>query len=158
MPNAAVTVLIADDHPTFRDGLARLLETSTDFKVVGTARDGEDAIQLVAQLDPDILLLDLAMPRMAGLVALRELRDRWAAEPRATRKHFGLTPREIEIVGAVVGGASNGNIANSFAISEKTVKHHLTNIFDKLGVSNRLELALFAVHHKIGIGAPAHET
>jgi two-component system, NarL family, nitrate/nitrite response regulator NarL len=61
---------------------------------------------------------------------------------------LGLTPRELQMVSAVVAGCSNGDIADKFSISPKTVKHHLTNIFDKLGVSNRLELALFAVHRR----------
>ena len=77
------------------------------------------------------------------------LREISAASPAPTRKHFGLTPRELEIISLILGGLSNGDIASRFSISEKTVKHHLTNIFDKLGVSNRLELALFALHHKL---------
>ncbi|PYQ88478.1 MAG: DNA-binding response regulator [Acidobacteria bacterium] len=217
--NAPVRVVIADDHPTFRDGLTRLLETDGDLHVVGSAGDGEEATRLVEQLEPDLLLLDVAMPRKPGLVALRELRERsvrariilvtaaldrdelisglqlgaqgivlkesasevlfksihaavacqsWfgrnrvadpttalqqllASHPQPSRKHFGLTPRELEIISVILGGYSNGEIATKFSISEKTVKHHLTNIFDKLGVSNRLELALFAVHHKIGL-------
>jgi DNA-binding NarL/FixJ family response regulator len=60
-----------------------------------------------------------------------------------------LTPRELEIVSAIIGGYTNKDIAAKFSISEQTVKHHLTNIFDKLGVSNRLELALFAVNHNL---------
>jgi two-component system nitrate/nitrite response regulator NarL len=67
--------------------------------------------------------------------------------PSPTR--FGLTPRQIEITSAVVSGFSNKEIAKRFALSEDTVKHHLTNIFDKIGASNRLELALFAVHHRV---------
>ena len=62
---------------------------------------------------------------------------------------FGLTARERQIVLAVVNAYQNKEIAEKFAISEKTVKHHLTNIFNKVGVSNRLELALFAVHHHL---------
>jgi DNA-binding NarL/FixJ family response regulator len=62
-------------------------------------------------------------------------------------KTFGLTPRELEIVSAIVSGHSNRHIAERMSISEATIKHHLTNIFDKLGVYNRLELALFAIHH-----------
>ena len=68
---------------------------------------------------------------------------------RPSRKHFGLTPREREIISVILEGFSNSDIAARFSISEKTVKHHLTNIFDKVGVSNRLELALFALHHRI---------
>jgi len=213
----AVRIVIADDHPIFRDGLARLLEVEPDLKVIGAAADGADAVKLVDTLRPDLLLLDLAMPGMAGLAALRELRSRsaqakvilltaaiesaeivsalqlgahgivlkesasellfksiravmagryWVGRKRVTdlaatlrelsaespqidRRHFGLTPRELEIVGVILGGYSNNDIAVTFSISEKTVKHHLTNIFDKLGVSNRLELALFALHHNL---------
>jgi two-component system nitrate/nitrite response regulator NarL len=217
---ATTRIVIADDHPIFRDGLVKLLEASPDFQVVGAAADGVHALELVATLQPDLLLLDLAMPRMAGLVALRELRTKstqakiilvtaaidrseivtalqlgahgivlkesasemlfksiravmagqhWVGRKRVTdlastlrdlssqgpqpsRKHFGLTPRELEIIGVILAGYSNNDIAVNFSISEKTVKHHLTNIFDKLGVSNRLELALFALHHNL---APA---
>jgi two-component system, NarL family, nitrate/nitrite response regulator NarL len=67
----------------------------------------------------------------------------------ARQRKFGLTPRELEIVAAVVAGYSNKEIAEHFKISEDTVKHHLSNIFDKLGVSTRLELALFAVNQSL---------
>ena len=62
-------------------------------------------------------------------------------------------PRELEIVSAVVAGFSNKEIAEYFKISEDTVKHHLSNIFDKLGVSTRLELALFAVNQSLPLKA-----
>jgi two-component system, NarL family, nitrate/nitrite response regulator NarL len=62
---------------------------------------------------------------------------------------YGLTPREGEIISAVLEGYSNPEIAASLSLSEHTVKHHLSNIFDKLGVYSRLELALFAVNHSI---------
>ena len=63
------------------------------------------------------------------------------------RKRFGLTLRELEIIEAVLEGCTNKDMAQKFSVSEHTVKHHLTNIFDKLGVSNRLELVLFAAEH-----------
>ena len=66
---------------------------------------------------------------------------------RNRQRAFGLTDRESEIVGAVAAAHSNKDIAQLFDISETTVKHHLTNIFDKVGVSTRLELAMFAVSH-----------
>lgn len=216
---AALTrIVIADDHPIFRDGLKRLLESEREFKVVGEACDGIDAVTLVQQLKPDVLLLDLAMPRRAGLEALREMGNEpvsprvilltaaaekhqivealqlgargvvlkdsatqillksiravmsgeyWVGresvsnlvqylrnlvdssvnDPR--KKKYGLTPRELEVISAVVAGFANKEIAQYFKISEDTVKHHLSNIFDKLGVSTRLELALFAVNQAL---------
>jgi two-component system nitrate/nitrite response regulator NarL len=212
-------VVIADDHAIFRDGLRRLLEDA-GLQVLGEARDGVEAVTLVRQLTPDILLLDLSMPKHSGLETLRELSnnskensvrvilltaaaekaeivealhlgargvvmkasatevlltaintvmagDCWVglkrvpnlvqylqAELRASRdearaKTYGLTARELQIVSAVVAGLANKEIAAHFKISEDTVKHHLGNIFDKLGVSTRLELALFAVNHNL---------
>ena len=70
---------------------------------------------------------------------------REAARPRK----FGLTLRESEIVSAVTNGYTNREIAEELKISEQTVKHHLTNIFEKVGVTNRLELALFAMNHRL---------
>jgi DNA-binding NarL/FixJ family response regulator len=67
----------------------------------------------------------------------------------AGERTFGLTPRELELVEAVVAGCANNDIAADLKISPKTVKHHLTRIFAKLRVSNRLELALFAMHHRL---------
>src|SRR5690348_6552787 len=74
MPESSpIRVLIADDHPIFRDGLRRLLEAENWLQVVGEAADGSEAIALAQQLQPDVLLLDLAMPRVPGLEALREM-------------------------------------------------------------------------------------
>lgn len=213
----AIRILIADDHPIVRDGLRRLLETEPDFSVVGQAADGREAVKLVRELTPDVLLLDLSMPRLPGLEVLRELSESAAAvrtillaaaiekeqiiealqmgargvvlKESATQllfksirtvmagqywvgrekvsdlvaalrglvasggekpdKNFGLTRRELEIVSTIVAGYTNRDIAQKFSLSEDTVKHHLTHIFDKLGVSSRLELAMFAVNHRI---------
>jgi len=214
----SVRILIADDHPIFRDGLRKLLEAEDDFRVIGEASDGGEAIEMAHQLKPDVLLLDLAMPRVPGLEALRQLggsaesikvilltaaierdqivdalhhgvrgvvlkesatelllksircvmegqywvgresvsdlvriiRDLTAIPEQGTRKRsYNLTPRELDIITAIVDGYTNKDIAEKFSIAEQTVKHHLGNIFDKLGVSNRLELALFAVNHHL---------
>jgi two-component system nitrate/nitrite response regulator NarL len=86
--------------------------------------------------------------RVANLVLyLRNLIQSSSEEVRQRR--YGLTARELEIVSAVVVGYSNKEIAAHFKISQDTVKHHLSNIFDKTGVSTRLQLALFAVNHSV---------
>ena len=68
-----VRIVLADDHPIVREGLRTVLETQTDFEVVAEAANGEEAIQLVAKFHPDILLLDLEMPLVDGVEAIRRL-------------------------------------------------------------------------------------
>jgi DNA-binding NarL/FixJ family response regulator len=220
MAKVAVTpikVLIADDHPVVRIGLRNMLQADNHMRIVAEARDGAEALNMVRTLRPDILLLDLAMPRMPGMDALRELtsestttrtivltglvdkrqilealqlgargvvlkdavvehlsaciravmqgqywldgrpvqnlvqvlHDLAAQTAPPSRKTFGLTGRELEVVTLITEGSTNKHIAVSFGISEETVKRHLTNIFNKLGVGNRLELALFALNHNL---------
>jgi two-component system, NarL family, nitrate/nitrite response regulator NarL len=212
-----VRILIADDHTIFRDGLKTMIAGEQGFQVVGEASDGDEVIQLVEILDPDILLLDLLMPKVSGLEVLKSLADKrtkarsiilsgaadggdisrafelgargivlkesattllfksitaviagkyWIGQTSVAtlaqslnhyrdsakntkKKSFGLTEREMEIVRAVVSGYPNKEIAGQYGISEQTVKHHITNIFDKLGVYNRLELTLFVFHHNL---------
>jgi two-component system, NarL family, nitrate/nitrite response regulator NarL len=73
----------------------------------------------------------------------------------STRERFGLTSRELQIVREVVEGSTNREIAQRFQLSEDTVKHHLSNVFDKLGVYNRLEMALYVIHHQLLEPSPA---
>jgi len=68
---------------------------------------------------------------------------------RRRTKAFGLTHRELEIIRSVLSGETNRQIARGFSISENTVKRHLSHIFDKVGASNRVELARFAAHHRL---------
>lgn len=212
----SIRVVVADDHPIFRDGLCRLLDAEEDIAVVGQARTGAECVALVEKLKPDVVLLDLKMPGPGGLEVLSELggaksrvltivltasederdyveavrrgargvilkqaaterllegirkvhRGEMWIDPRvaaevmravtrpaqeaAARNEQGLTARELEIISFVTQGFRNKEIADKLSISEQTVKNHLHNIFDKLGVSDRLELALHAIHHKIG--------
>ena len=209
-----IRILIADDHPIFRDGLRKLLSLEEDFEIVGEAEDGRQAVAMSLKLRPDVVLLDLKMPGMDGIAALEALgekaantrviiltaSDDEAAVVRAMRmgtagvvlkqsttdiliksirkvfdgeiwldsrmttavlKEFSqpapvreavkttLSTREREVVSLVCQGLRNKEIAEKMFISEQTVKNHLHNIFDKLGVSDRLELALFAIHKKL---------
>jgi DNA-binding NarL/FixJ family response regulator len=86
------------------------------------------------------------------LQTLRELERIPAPEASPASR---LSPRERQVITAIVGGATNKDIGQSLGLSEQTVKNHLSNIFDKLGVSNRLELALYAVDHRLPAGAEA---
>ena len=213
-----IRIVVADDHPVVRFGVKNMLTADPDFEVVGEAEDGDQAVTETLELEPDVLLLDLAMPRLPGLEAMRAIMSRsprvkillltstistqqiiealqigargivlkdsvagdlgealravlsgdyWIGGQRVNnlltalhdlmqkassipeRKTYGLTPRELEVVTCIVEGCSNKDIAKQFTISEETVKRHLSNIFDKTGVSTRLELALFAISHKL---------
>jgi two-component system nitrate/nitrite response regulator NarL len=215
---APIRIVVADDHPVVRFGVKNMLQNQPGFDVVGEAEDGDDAITQTLELEPDILLLDLLMPRLPGLEAMRAIMtksprvkivlltstistqqviealqigargivlkdsvvgdlaqalravlsgDYWIGGERVAnllkalqglqaqaaavpeRKTYGLTPRELEVVTCIVEGCSNRDIAKQFAISEETVKRHLSNVFDKTGVSTRLELALFSIAHKL---------
>jgi|SRR5579884_453644 len=211
-----VRIVIADDHSIVREGLRLILSTDPNFKIVGQAADGVEALEAVRKLKPDVLLLDVDMPRMTGLEALRTLCEndsevktvvltasienkqivealqlgargviRKETPPRvllqcihsvqdgqywlgqnpfsdlvkglqsigpvpAENSKFGLTARELKVIAAVLEGDTNKGVGERLAISEQTVKNHLTNIFNKLGVSSRLELVLFAGKHNLG--------
>ena len=213
----SIRIVLADDHPVVRIGVRNMLTKNDGFDVVGDATDGDEAITQTLELQPDVLLLDVAMPRLPGLEAMRAIMtgmptvkiilltstistqqviealhigargivlkdaladhlqtaiktvsggDYWIGGKRVInlvsalhdlmqqaqvpqRKTYGLTPRELEVVGAIVEGCSNRDIAKQFNLSEETVKRHLSNIFDKTGVSTRLELALFAIAHHL---------
>lgn len=212
----AAKVLIADDDPIVRQAVRSVLNTSEIFEVAGEAEDGKRAVELVQETNAELLLLDLLMPDLPGLEALRVMTSAGAevrtillcsaistrqvlealqlgargvvlkkkvaellpaleavmkgqywiesrsvsnvvqivqqlaaanAPPAESRNRYGLTARETEIVSFITQGCMNRDIANSLAITEQTVKRHLTNIFNKVGMSNRLELALFAIEH-----------
>ena len=78
----AITIVIADDHPVVREGLVEIFKSQKDIKVVAEASDGEEALALCNRLCPDVLLLDLRMPRKDGLQAITELAECRIGNPR----------------------------------------------------------------------------
>ena len=201
-------VLLVDDHAVVRHGLTNLL-TAAGIEVVGSLEDGEHAAEVVRDLEPDLVLMDLSMPQMDGIDAtravlearpetkviiltsfaeharlhaaleagavgyllkdaepddiIRALRDAEAGgvplSPRAAAALLPgnrpatnatleqLTARERDVLGLVATGLPNKAIARRLAISEKTVKAHLTRIFAVVGVSDRTSAALWAQRH-----------
>ena len=100
--NEPIRILVVDDHPVVRDGLAAMLNTQSDFEVVGEASDGEEAVRKVADSDPDVLLLDLEMPGVDGIETLQRLRERKA---RARAIVFTVFDTDERIVSAMKAGA-----------------------------------------------------
>ncbi len=98
-----VRIVLADDHPIVREGLRTVLETQADFEVVAEAANGEEALQLVAQLAPDILLLDLEMPLMDGVETIRRLHTMLATTPRIIV--FTAFDNDERIIHAIQAGA-----------------------------------------------------
>ncbi len=198
-----IRVLITDDHSIVREGLGLILETSDDIEVVGEAADGAEALRLVAEHAPDVVLMDLRMPGMDGLTAIEHLQrdhpqvavvilttynedDLMLRGLRAGAKGFllkdttrdtlldtiqaaakgesllssdvmsrlmanmqsggkrsssptdsPLTERELQTLRGVAAGETNKGVALQLGISERTVKAHLTSVYNKLGVDSR---------------------
>lgn len=200
-----IRVLVADDHPLLRDGVASVLALRPDMSVVGEASTGAQAVDLFVALQPDVTLMDLRMPQMSGVDAIRAIRAR---HPRARiivlttyggdvqaksalnagalgyllkmslrrelvdairavhdgrrfltpdiaaelARHDGdelLTEREIDVLQAMVDGASNKEVGRKLGVGEETVKSHLRSIYAKLRVSDRLEAVAQAVKRGI---------
>jgi NarL family two-component system response regulator LiaR len=206
-----IKVLIVDDHQVVRQGLHTFLELQDDILVVGEAGDGQTAVEMVPLLNPDVVLMDLVMPRLDGIAATRQIKAMDAAvkvialtsfteddkvfpaiqagassyllkdvsaddlvdavravhrgearlHPDIARKlmeqvahqtsHPGeaqveeITNRELEVIRLVAQGRSNYEIAQELVISEKTVKTHVSNILAKLNLSDRTQLAIYAI-------------
>lgn len=197
-------VMIVDDHFVVREGLKLILETSEQFQVIGEAGNGEEALRLIDELDPDVILMDLNMPVMSGLEAMKQLRERNSEIPviilttynedelmiqglalgakgyllkdtsrdnlfrniesavrgetllsadimerviaaKEQPKDPGpvrgadslLSEKEALILQCVARGFKSKEIAFDMGISERTVKAHLTSIYNKLGVDSR---------------------
>ena len=208
-------VVIADDHPLYREGVARSLASDPGISVVGQAQDAMQAVELTQSLKPDVLLLDLSMPGGGGLAALRQVMAMaqpprvailtaseedddvmqalragalgyilkgvgsrellgvvkdlaagqsyvspalaakilnamraGAATPAATANPIDdLSKREEDILKLVADGKSNKEVGRVLDLQEKTVKHYMTSILQKLHVRNRVEAAVMARGH-----------
>lgn len=217
MAETPIRIVLADDHPIFRDGLARTLQDAGDILVVGQAGDGEEALARVVDLQPDLALLDISMPKGGGLGALKAIRALAApphvamltaseeqddlveamrlgalgyvlkgvgagelvnlvrglargiphvppslagrllvsmrgkadgkSEPRDRDPLADLSRREEDILRLVAQGKSNREVGELLDLQEKTVKHYMTSILQKLHVRNRVEAAMLARAH-----------
>ena len=202
-----IRILVADDHPLFRDGVVHSLASEPDFAIVGQAASGEEALRLARDLLPDVVLLDIGMPGWDGLVTAEKIttacpatrivmltvaedEDKLLAAFKAGARGYvlkgvsarelasvvrataqgevyvspslaagilvahtraraadpleELTERELEILKLVGQGLTNREIGDRIHLSEKTVKHYITNILQKLQVRSRVEAALLA--------------
>jgi DNA-binding NarL/FixJ family response regulator len=219
-----ISILIADDQDLVREGLRMLLEAEPDLTVAGEAADGGQALDQARLLDPDVILMDVRMPKMNGIEATTRLaqagsrarilmlttfdldeyvyralkagasgfllkdasRDQLTGGVRAvaagetllapavTRRLIedfcrgpapgtpaggtagGLSEREREVVRLVAAGLSNGEIASSLHLSGATIKSHITRILARLGLRDRVQIAVYAYEH--GIVRPGHGT
>ena len=203
-----IRVLVVDDHVIVRNGLAQLLATTAEFELVGAAGDGREALEMVAALRPDVVLMDLSMPEMDGVEATQRIsashpdvkivilssfsehqrvlaaldagaegyvlkhadpeqilaaidavhRGGAPIDPQVARVLLDvkrnaptargvLTDREEEVLRLVQSGLANKQIGRQLGISERTVKAHLTKIFQTLGVADRTQAALWAAEH-----------
>jgi NarL family two-component system response regulator LiaR len=206
----AISILIADDHAIVRKGLRALLQTEVGIEIVGEACDGEDVVEAAAQLHPDIILMDLVMPKLDGIEAIHKilslqpeirilvltsfatedkilpviksgamgylLKDTYPEDlirairqvyhgesplhPTVARKLLQevitpvgqeteskhLSKREIAVLQLLAEGLSNQHIAMRLAISEATVRTHVSRILNKLHLTSRTQAVLYALH------------
>ena len=216
MSKKMIRVMIADDHALIREGIKQLIELEEDISVISQAADGEEAIAMAMELDPDIVLLDINMPKLNGIETLRRFKDlgiktrvimltihedkqyimetlkigasgyilkdsdagsliKGIREVAMGNKYVqpsvedlvkvspdlddcqnegiikinSLTKREYEVLTLISEGLNNKDIAERLYISEKTVKNHVSNIFKKLELNDRVQATIFSYKNNI---------
>ena len=217
MKNKDITVMLADDHVLMRQGIKQILELEDDIDVIAQAGDGEETVEKAVDLNPDVILLDINMPKLNGIEVLRRFKDLGVASKiimltihddreylyetmkigangyvlkdsdadsliKAIRDVYigktyiqpsiasmlvteinskdksvnkdllkikSLSKREYEVLTLVAEGLNNKEIADRLFISEKTVKNHVSNIFKKIDVNDRIQAAIFAFRTNI---------
>jgi len=168
-----IKVLIADDHALIREGLRKILATESRVEVIAEAKNGEKTIEYAFKFNPNIILMDINMPGINGISATKTIKkekpqigiialtlhdqeekylgefSRFLNLITAQNKPNGLTKREVEVLQLIAQGESNRSIAQKLYLSEKTVKNHITSIFQKLDVVDRTQATLYAIKNKI---------
>jgi DNA-binding NarL/FixJ family response regulator len=208
-----IRIIIADDHPLFREGVAHTLDNEADLEIVGQAETGEEAVQLVTELLPDVVLLDITMPEQEGITTAKMMSSAYPivkiimltasededdllnalkagargyvvkgvhanelagavravvngetyispslastlllelTKPQEPDPLSELTDREKEILTLVAEGLTNREVGAQLHLAEKTIKHYMTNVLQKLHVRSRVEAALLMQKQKLG--------
>lgn len=209
----SIKIMIADDHSMIREGLRSLLELEGEIEVIAEAENGEDCLEKLKTCKPDVLLLDIDMPKKNGMQVLKIFKEQKViqkvlvltvhnqieylmgamdlgvngyilkdSESRELKKAIfticegktylpsslvplmnskkmqknvdsekidSLTKRELEVLKLLAVGMYNKEVAQNLAISERTVKNHVSNIFKKLEVTDRTQAAVFAIRNNL---------
>ena len=179
LPDRKISVILADDHPVVRDGLAAIVNQQPDMHVVAEAGDGAEALELYEQHLPDVMVLDLRMPKLDGAAVVQKVLEKHPKAcllimttydgdedifrslsqgakgyllkdaPRQEMSRPSLTTRELDVLQLVAEGRSNKDIARRLKITEGTAKTHVKAILAKLDAISRTEAV--AVAHKRGL-------
>ncbi len=204
---SSTRIIIADDHPMFREGVVHSLENEQDIEIIGQASSGEEAFEILEEKLPDLILLDITMPGEGGIATTRRIAAKYPVikiiiltgseddddllealkagargyvvkgiaakelvnavravagggtyispemannlmqdlnNPQSSDPLSELSEREHQILGLVAQGMTNRDIGDQLHLTEKTIKHYMTNILEKLHVSSRVQAALIA--------------